>query len=312
MTVNEDAELKRDGGGGQYNVIDYTQDSYFYSSRSSGRRQTDFPFSLGSFGYFETFPHYVCSREEGARRDWLILITVGGEGFLRRGKTETLLTPGTAVVFDTSQAHEYRYSAGDKWKFFFAHFWSETMKAYSELTEPRAVPVRVRSVDHVTELMRQFKVRSSDDIVAAAVNSNILSGILTDLLCSMVESNESGFRQARKDIDQLAHYIHVHCAESLTLDDYCRISSLSRYHLIRIFHAQIGTTPHQYMHRCRIDKARVMLQTLDFSIAKIAAEVGYANQTVFTRHFRAFTGETPSEYRAMLSRNKNEEGSGSW
>ena len=312
MTVNEDAERNRNGNNGLYNVIDYTHDSYFYSSRSSGRRQTDFPFSLGSFGYFETFPHYICSREEGARRDWLILITVGGEGLLRRGKTETPLTPGTAVVFDTSQAHEYRCGAGHKWKFYFAHFWSETMKAYSELTEPRAVPVRVRSLDHVTELMRQFKVRSSDDIVAAAVNSNILSGILTDLLCSMVESNESGFRQARKDIDQLAHYIRVHCAESLTLDDYCRISSLSRYHLIRTFHAQIGTTPHQYMHRCRIDKARVMLQTLDFSVAKIAAEVGYASQTVFTRHFRAFTGETPSEYRAMFSGKMPEERSGSW
>jgi AraC-like DNA-binding protein len=53
----------------------------------------------------------------------------------------------------------------------------------------------------------------------------------------------------------------------------------------------------EHVKRLRTDEARRRLETTTLSCAAIAAELGFADQSHFTRQFRDVTGITPARYR---------------
>jgi transcriptional regulator GlxA family with amidase domain len=63
----------------------------------------------------------------------------------------------------------------------------------------------------------------------------------------------------------------------------------------RVFRATVG----EYVRRLRVDAAQRMLTNSDISLAQIALETGFADQSHLTRVFRRATGLTPKLYRAL-------------
>jgi AraC family transcriptional regulator len=74
-------------------------------------------------------------------------------------------------------------------------------------------------------------------------------------------------------------------------------SGVTPSHFCRIFRKATGVSPHQYVMRARLDRARTMLEQSDTPIAMIAEALGFTSQSHFTRAFRQFAGETPSDFR---------------
>lgn len=71
----------------------------------------------------------------------------------------------------------------------------------------------------------------------------------------------------------------------------------SRGHFLKMFRASIGTTPHQYLLKRRVDHARFLLKGREISIVDIAADCGFSSQAHLTQIFRQHVGVTPAEYR---------------
>jgi AraC-like DNA-binding protein len=63
-----------------------------------------------------------------------------------------------------------------------------------------------------------------------------------------------------------------------------------------------GTTFRQLAAQCRYDIARQLLETSDMEMVEIAATLGYAESSVFTRAFRRWSGTTPTHWRAQHRR----------
>jgi len=72
----------------------------------------------------------------------------------------------------------------------------------------------------------------------------------------------------------------------------------SRYHFIRAFKEAYGETPGQYLTHRRIERAEEMLRTANLSVTEICHLVGFSSLGTFSARFKAWTGLTPSEYRA--------------
>lgn len=85
-------------------------------------------------------------------------------------------------------------------------------------------------------------------------------------------------------------------ARPWALAELADIAGMSRYQLIREFHAATGMTPHAYQLNVRINQARRWLQS-GHDIADIAYRLGFADQSHFQRVFKAHTGVTPGCYR---------------
>jgi AraC-like DNA-binding protein len=71
---------------------------------------------------------------------------------------------------------------------------------------------------------------------------------------------------------------------------------LSVRHFQRAFSQAFGMSPRTYWMKCRIRSACFRLQQGDASIAVIADELGFCDQSNFTRHFRQHAGATPRKF----------------
>jgi AraC family transcriptional regulator len=72
---------------------------------------------------------------------------------------------------------------------------------------------------------------------------------------------------------------------------------VSEAHLIRRFRQRFRVTPHAYLQRQRLEKARMLLRTGSDPVAAIAAQVGFRNASHFTRCFRESYAVTPLAFR---------------
>jgi AraC-like DNA-binding protein len=87
-------------------------------------------------------------------------------------------------------------------------------------------------------------------------------------------------------------------AQPLDVAALARIALLSPSHFTRRFKATFGETPHQYLYRRRIERAKWLLRGSDLTVTDICFEVGYTSIGTFTRTFVRLVGETPGRHRA--------------
>jgi AraC family transcriptional regulator len=91
--------------------------------------------------------------------------------------------------------------------------------------------------------------------------------------------------------------IEEHLAEDLSLSELAAIAYLSPYHFARLFKASTSFTPHQYVIGRRIERAKLLLSTTNWSLTAIAHAVGFAHESHLALHFKRLTGLVPSASR---------------
>jgi AraC family transcriptional regulator len=101
------------------------------------------------------------------------------------------------------------------------------------------------------------------------------------------------FRQEHLVRDYVENNLHA----KLTLDDLAATVGLSKFHFARRFRASTGTTPHEFVLRHRVDRARRLLQRTSIPLPEIAQTCGFADQSHMNRVVRRRLGATPGEVR---------------
>jgi AraC family transcriptional regulator len=96
-------------------------------------------------------------------------------------------------------------------------------------------------------------------------------------------------RQLRQVID----YINGHLDRDLGLAELAAVVQMSPHYFTRLFKQSTGLTPHQYVIRRRVERAKELLFKGELSIAEVAYSVGFANQSHLNRHLKRLLGVTP-------------------
>lgn len=103
-------------------------------------------------------------------------------------------------------------------------------------------------------------------------------------------------------LGKVVGFLHEHFREPLENAQMARIAGMSERTFERRFRRHYGLSPQQYIKRLRVRIACHALVHTDLSIALIAVEHGFADQSYFTREFRELVGETPSDYRKNFAK----------
>jgi AraC family transcriptional regulator len=101
----------------------------------------------------------------------------------------------------------------------------------------------------------------------------------------------------RPQATRAKEFLAAQCADDLSLIDVARACGLSRGHFTKAFRVATGLTPHQWLQRYRIDKAKDQLLNPALSIADIAISCGFADQSHLTRVFSRLVGDSPAAWR---------------
>ena len=85
--------------------------------------------------------------------------------------------------------------------------------------------------------------------------------------------------------------------DDLSLDEMAQSVGLSTAHFARMFRKSTGETPHQFVLRQRLERAKAMLRAPDARVLDVAVACGFKTQQHFAQVFRDFWGVSPTEYR---------------
>jgi len=144
-------------------------------------------------------------------------------------------------------------------------------------------------VHHVSE---KFAI-----LIERAPNLPYLKILASDMIneyCGLVQkhSNRDFSIVVRKAVD----YIHSNLEKTLTLKEIAANIHVHPSHLSRKFKQDTGKSIIDYVNQKRVEEAMLHLQTGSATVTEIALIVGYNDLNYFTRVFKKFTGQTPSQY----------------
>lgn len=95
-------------------------------------------------------------------------------------------------------------------------------------------------------------------------------------------------------------YINDSLNLDLHISELANLVQVSPYYFSRLFKQSTGLAPHHYVTNCRIKKAKQLLKIPDLSIAYISQQVGFNDQSHFSKTFSKIVGVTPKKYRDSL------------
>ena len=223
-----------------------------------------------------------------------------------------LARQGQACLVDFSDPLESGTEGSATVENWWVHFNSKDMPHFfTELRADRA-PVfdsldRKRFEFYFRELMALTK---SHPTAYEARASTALSGMLAELFASrayhgdlvnLVGRKTVLSEPVRKGIDYMVRF---YGDQRLGLKIVCHAGGLSMHHFGRVFRAEVGMTPIQYLNRYRIEQAKRLLIHSEKSMEDISRLVGTSNQNYFAYLFRKQVGMAPREFRSEAIRRK--------
>jgi AraC family transcriptional regulator len=110
-----------------------------------------------------------------------------------------------------------------------------------------------------------------------------------------VQIYRGGLGSAR--LRRIKELVHAKMGDDLSLDEMAQSIGLSTAHFARMFRKSTGETPHQFVLRQRVERAKAMLRVPDARVLDVAVACGFTTQQHFAQVFRDVCGVSPTQYR---------------
>ena len=152
---------------------------------------------------------------------------------------------------------------------------------------------------HVSLLANRIRSEMAlPDVFTSAIIDAMCVGIVVHVVRSVTArpgTNSATLKLAEK----AAEIIALRATGPLTVDVVAELVGVDRFQLNRAFHVHKGCCPSEYIRLCRIRHVQRLLIQTDRSIASIAIECGFADQSHLTKVFTSIVGKSPARFRAQ-------------
>jgi len=143
-------------------------------------------------------------------------------------------------------------------------------------------------------LQKELQSKSMGGRLYAETMANALAVHLlqkyTTLQCE-IQVYQGGLSQHKLKL--VTNYINDRLERKLGLKELAAVVGFSQYHFSRAFKQSTGLSPHQYVIRQRIERAKQLLRKGRMDIGQVAIACGFTHQSHLHRHFKRLTGITP-------------------
>jgi len=104
---------------------------------------------------------------------------------------------------------------------------------------------------------------------------------------------------------EVQSYINESYSEDIEMTALAKKYGMSRSSLEKRFKKETGITPKEYLSNRRLEAAKYLLLTSDYSIGQIASLCGFSTAAYFIYFFRIETGKTPKLFRIEAEQENN-------
>lgn len=143
------------------------------------------------------------------------------------------------------------------------------------------------------KLYREFQQNDASSAIS-------LEGILLELLAETARYAGSGpVRIVPEWLRTARAYVETNYLRPLSLADIARVAHVHRVHLARQFRSYFSTSVGELLRRKRVEHACHLVSTTNCSLAEVAIDCGFSDQSHFSATFRKLMGLTPARFREM-------------
>lgn len=133
------------------------------------------------------------------------------------------------------------------------------------------------------------------------IGNLILAGMIRQAR-SNLPGTTAYHRSREKRIERAAEFLREQYNCDFNLEQVAQIADLSPFHFLRVFKAQMGKTPYEFLLDVKIDRAKELLSIKDKNITEICLLCGFNNPSHFAAIFKRKAGVSPTEYRQIMLR----------
>lgn len=233
------------------------------------------------------------------RRYTIIGLAVSGRAHYECGSEPFLVQKGHLLFFPKGMRHSARSDPGSPWSFFSAGFQlipaDETARDAFDRLPVLTVPKNfVRALELFEDLNRVWSAQEPGCLLASRSR-------LLDLLHVVVQGavNVSRSIPHSRRLELVVRRLQENPAEDYRVEDLAEQAGLSPSRFRVLFKALTGRSIVRYQNWLRVNKAKDLLLSGEYSVADAAAEVGFDDTYYFSRLFKKVTGVAPSHYRNL-------------
>lgn len=134
--------------------------------------------------------------------------------------------------------------------------------------------------------------------------NNHLSSLMVNLLTQSLLNSNLPNPQSTSELkapEQIIKYIHENYSKDISNKQIGETFNFHPNYVSSVIKNYTGMPLHGYILYVRISKAINLLDTTNYSVARIAEEVGFSSQSRFSNHFKKITGTSPTSYRHAVN-----------
>ena len=281
----------------------YINSGYLNNSKLPFKDKSQ-PLIVGSCGTYRLKTHKkLPTWAPRGRVDWQLLFVASGKTHFYIGGEDQIVTAGHMVLFQPKEEQHYEYFGEDKPEVYWVHFTGSSVK----------------------EILRSYDIPLDEQIFFAgtpAAYTQLFKNMIEEFQTCKVgyrEMLEMNLRQlflmiqrtrlekpplvttaVQQEMDFARQYFHEHYNEPINIEEYAQSRHTSISLFMRNFKKVYGVSPKQYLLNIRMNNAQNLLETTDYTVAEIAAIVGYDNSLYFSRIYHKQKGQAPSDYRKRM------------
>jgi AraC family transcriptional regulator len=145
-----------------------------------------------------------------------------------------------------------------------------------------------------TQLYREMQTRDE-------LSPLVMEGMALELLAYTLRREIKPEKAPPRWLQTASELLRDRCCEAVTVREIAQTLGVHPFHLARTFRTFFHCSPSEYLRQRRIEHATVRLRTSHASLAEVALECGFSDQSQFTKTCKRLTGHTPGEYRKLYS-----------
>lgn len=226
------------------------------------------------------------------------ITTAGVQVFRYRGSQRVSL-PGQLHILHPDETHDGRPGTEDGFGYRILYIPPELVRG---ALGGRALPFVADPVQEPKLMARPVVALLADlDDPISELGCAEIAVAAADCLLSL--SDSSNRRRATVDIkavELVREYLAAHAREQTQASSLEKIAGTDRFTITRHFRWAFGTSPDRYRTLRRLALAQAAIESGQ-SLAQVAAEAGFADQSHMTRQFKRTYGLTPTRWRALTA-----------
>ncbi|QGH33642.1 AraC family transcriptional regulator [Gracilibacillus salitolerans] len=224
------------------------------------------------------------------------------------GGQQCTVQTGNLFIFNKNVSHQEFIDRNRSFKALFLGFCSLQIKG---LPDNHLIDEKEKPILQLEEEVSDFQhliLQIIHEIQSDLPESNIITnGLLSALIGRLIQQfhhqpnsvNKRKYSSSKNSILTVKKLIEQRYKENWTLDRLAKKVYLSPHHLCRQFKQKTGWSPGQYLIYRRMEVAKYLLSSTNYTMEQIASQIGYKSDTHFHQVFKKNTGITPGHFRVL-------------